>query len=383
MRAANRFSVRGRVVTSHEIIDDAVVEVAGDRIRAVYPFEPERQAGAAPPYRGTLLPGLVDIHNHGGFGHRFDETDPERARAAARYHHRHGTTTLLGSIVTAAPDTMVAQTAALRDVAATGDIAGIHIEGPFLSGKRCGAQDPRYLIDPDPRLIDRLLTAADGCLRMMTLAPERAGFDSAAQRLTASGVVVALGHTDADHETFRRALAPGGTGTLVTHFANCMPPLHHRDPGPMAAALVSAAAGDVFVELIGDGVHVDAGFGALVFAAARHRVVLITDAMQAAGLPDGEYRLGPQPVRVIGGVARVPSGALAGGTATLLHCLRWAVVDCGLGLVDAVRAAATTPAAAIGATDVGELRPGLRADLLVVDSDLELRAVLRRGQWVA
>jgi N-acetylglucosamine-6-phosphate deacetylase len=177
-------------------------------------------------------------------------------------------------------------------------------------------------------------------------------------------------------------LAPNGSGALVTHLANTMAPLHHRAPGAVAAALVGAAAGDVVVELIGDGVHIESGFGALVFATARHRVALVTDAMQAAGLPDGDYRLGPQAVHVEAGVARVPSGALAGGTATQLQCLRWAVHECGVDLVDAVRAAATTPAAAIGATAVGDLRPGMFADVLVVDSDLELRAVLRRGQWL-
>lgn len=377
--------LRGRVVTSAGIIDDAVIEVLGDRIHAVHTLEQWRSSGAdaePPPYLGTVLPGLVDIHNHGGFGDRFDDTDPDRIRAAARQHHRRGSTTLLGSIVTADPDTMVAQTAALRGVVATGELAGIHVEGPFLSEKRCGAQDPRYLTDPDPELVERLLAAAGGHLRVMTLAPERPGFAAVAQRLADSGVVVALGHSNADYERFRSALAPAGAARLITHLANCLPPLHHRDPGPIAAALAGAAAGEVTVELIGDGVHIDAGYGAMVFAAARHRVALITDAVQATGWPDGDYRLGPQAVRVVDGVARVPSGALAGGTATLLRCLRWAVFECGIGLVDAVRAAATTPAVVIGATDVGDLRPGMRADAVVVDSDLDLRAVLRRGQWM-
>ncbi|WP_228535899.1 N-acetylglucosamine-6-phosphate deacetylase [Nocardia sp. BSTN01] len=377
--------LRGRLVTSTGIIDDAVIEVLDGRIEAVRTLAQWTfgNRGAEPPaHLGTLLPGLVDIHNHGGFGHRFDTTDPEQARAAARYHHRQGATTVLASIVTAAPDTMVAQVAALREVAASGEIAGIHVEGPFLSERRCGAQDPRYLLDPDPGLVRRLLDAAGGYLRVMTLAPERPGFAAAAEQLAEHGVVVALGHTDADYERFREALAPSGSGTLVTHLANTMAPLHHRAPGPVAAALVAAAAGDVVVEMIGDGVHIESGFAALVFATARHRVALVTDAMQAAGLPDGDYRLGPQAVRVEAGVARVPGGALAGGTARQLQCLRWAVHECGVNLVDAVRAAAATPAAAIGATAAGDLRPGMFADVLVVDSDLELRAVLRRGRWL-
>lgn len=378
------WELRGRIVTSSGILDDGVITVRGSRIESVVPFAERmsRTTAEPPPHRGTILPGLVDIHNHGGFGHRFDTTDPEEARAAARGHHRNGTTTVLASVVTAAAETMLAQVAALRAVAASGEIAGIHVEGPFLSESRCGAQDPRNLRDPDPALIERMLTAGGGYLRVVTLAPERPGSAAAARQLAERGVVVALGHSDADYEQFRNALAPNGCGTLVTHLANAMSPLHHRAPGAVGAALVAAAAGDAVVELIGDGVHIESGFGALVFAAARNRVALITDAVQATGLPDGEYRLGPQAVRVDGGVARVPNGALAGGTATLLRCLRWAVSDCGVDLVDAVRAASATPAAVLAAADVGELSPGRYADALVVDSDLELRAVLRHGQWV-
>ncbi|MBB5914312.1 N-acetylglucosamine-6-phosphate deacetylase [Nocardia transvalensis] len=284
--------------------------------------------------------------------------------------------------MTGPPDDMVAQTAALRESAEDGAIAGIHIEGPFLSEARCGAQDPRYLIDPDPVLIDRLLTAGGGYMRMMTLAPERPGFDAAARTLADHGVVVALGHSDTGFADFRNALRPNGFGAIVTHLANGMPPLHHRAPGPVAAGLVAASERQVTVELIGDGVHVDPGFGALVFATAPGKVALITDAMQAAGLPDGDYRLGPQEVRVTGGVARVASGSIAGGTATLLHCLRWAVRECGVPLAEAVRAATATPAAALGLDDVGDLRSGLIADAIVIDATLGLRRVLRHGQWL-
>lgn len=381
----DHLDLRGRVVTATGILDDAVITVCGERIddvRSLARWSARNPGMNPPPHRGLLLPGLVDIHNHGGFGHRFDTTDPDEARAAASYHHRSGTTTLLASVVTAAPEAMVAQLAVLRDVAAEGAVAGIHVEGPFLTETRCGAQDPSYMIDPDPELIRRMLDAAGGYLRVLTLAPERPGSEAAAAQLADHGVVVALGHSDADYERFRRALAPVGQGRLVTHLANGMAPLHHRAPGPVAAALVQAAVGEVVVELIGDGVHVEPGFGALVFATARERVALVTDAMQAAGLADGAYRLGPQPVRVEGGVARIPGGALAGGTATLLQCLRWAVAECGIPLVEAVRAAATTPASVLGATDVGELRAGMYADVLVLDSGLELRAVLRHGQWV-
>jgi N-acetylglucosamine-6-phosphate deacetylase len=261
-------------------------------------------------------------------------------------------------------------------------IGGIHVEGPFLAAARCGAQDPRFLRDPDIELADQLLQAAGGQLRVMTLAPELAGFDEVAQRLSDSGVTVAVGHSDTDFATFRQALHPAGPGRLVTHLANGLPPLHHREPGPVAAALVAAAAGDVVVELIGDGVHIEAGFGALVFATAPGRVALITDAMQAAGMPDGEYRLGPQLVRVVDGVARIASGSIAGGVAHLRRCLSWAVGPCGVPLYDAVIAATSVPAAAAGLPDVGDIRTDQFADLLIVDDNLHLLRVLRRGQWL-
>lgn len=375
--------LRGRIVAASNTFDDGVVTFRGERIVAVEPFAAWAAAhpdSAPPPFEGTVIPGLVDIHNHGGFGHRFDTTDPDEARAAAGGHLRHGTTTVLAGIVTAAPEDMVAQTAMLSDLAADGVIAGVLAEGPFLSEVRCGAQDPRHLRDPDPALIDRLLAAADGCLRVMTLAPERPGFRRAAEQLADNGVVVALGHSDARYGEFRDALSPKGFGTLVTHLANGMSPVHHRDPGPVAAALVAASRGVAVVELIGDGVHVEAGFGALIFATAPERVALITDAMQAAGLPDGEYRLGPQAVRVSGRVARIANGSIAGGTSTLLDCLRWAVRECGVALPDAVLAATRTPAAAVGLDDVGDLRPGCHADILVLDEDMGLRRTLRRGR---
>ncbi|MGQ4596991.1 amidohydrolase family protein [Nocardia sp. R6R-6] len=386
MTERSELTIRGRIVSASVVLDDGVVLTSRERItavrsfaqwRAVHPDLPE------PPFSGTLLPGLVDIHNHGGFGHRFDTVDAAAARAAASAHHASGSTTVVASVVTGPAAEMVAQTAVLRELAEEGVLGGIHVEGPFLSESRCGAQDPRFLRDPDLHLTDQLLAAGGARLRAMTLAPERPGYVELARRLVDHGVVVALGHSDADYLTFRDALYPNGSGGLVTHLANGMPPLHHRDAGPVAAALVAAAAGDVFLELIGDGVHVDPGFAALVFATAPERVALVTDAMQAAGLGNGEYRLGPQSVTVRDGVARVGNGSIAGGLSTLLQCVARAVHESGISLRDAVLAATCTPATALGLPDVGDLRPGHFADLVTVDDDLQLRRVLRRGQWLS
>ncbi|MFI6867934.1 N-acetylglucosamine-6-phosphate deacetylase [Nocardia sp. NPDC050406] len=378
--------IRGRIVSAAHSFDDGVVSIAGQRIAAVRGFDEWKAAHPDSPTPlpvGTVLPGLVDIHNHGGAGHRLDTTDPDEAVAAVEYHRSQGTTTVLASIVTAAPEDMVAQVETLRELAEAGVIGGIHAEGPFLSGVRCGAQDPRYLMKPDPVLARRLVEAADGQLRIMTLAPELPGFGTVARLLAEYGVTVSLGHSDADFATFLNALRPHGFAGSVTHLANGMPPLHHRESGPVAAALTAAARGRVTVELIGDGVHVDSGFGALVFASAPERVALITDAMQAAGMPDGSYHLGPQEVRVDGGVARVASGSIAGGTAHLLRCVAWAVRECGVPLTEAVRAATLTPARTAGLEEVGDLAAGYHADLIVVDADLRLRRVLHRGRWLS
>ncbi|WP_054812287.1 N-acetylglucosamine-6-phosphate deacetylase [Nocardia arizonensis] len=384
MTAAPR-AVRGRVMRADRQLDDGVVTIEGERIACVAAFAEwvgRHPDSPVPEHAGTILPGLVDIHNHGGHGHGFDTVDPDRARAAARYHAAHGTTTVLAGILTAPAEEMIAQIASLREVAAEGTIGGIYAEGPYLSGVRCGAQDPRYVRDPDPDLTERLLDAGGGHLRVMTLAPELPGYGAVAQQLSDAAVTIALGHTDADYSRFLDALRPAGAAGLVTHLANAMPALHHRAPGPVAAALVAAARGSAVVELIGDGAHVDAGFAALVFAAAPGAVALVTDAMRAAGMPDGHYRLGPREVRVTAGIARLPDGALAGGTATLLECLRWTVYSAHVPLPIAVAAATAVPARAAGLTEVGDLRTGMYADLVIVDDNLRLRGVLRHGQWL-
>jgi N-acetylglucosamine-6-phosphate deacetylase len=377
--------VRGRIVTADRDIPDGVVGYTGTEILDVSPLITwvHRHPGLAPPPAdGIILPGLVDIHNHGGGGHSFTTTSELAARAAARHHHAHGSTTVLAGIVTSSPAQLLAQTTALGGLAAD-EIGGIYCEGPFLSAARCGAQDPRYLLDPDPALAEQLVAAAAGAFRVLTVAPERPGVAGLTEILAAADATLALGHSDADYDTFTAALAPAGPARLVTHLANGMPGLHHRAAGPVAAALVAAARGDAVVELIADGVHVDQGFVQLVFAAAPDRVALITDAMAAAGMPDGSYDLGPQRVTVADAVARLPGGALAGGTSHLLENVA-RVVRYGIPLRTAVRAATRTPAAAVGLTrhGIGELRPGAMSDLIVVDDDLRLKRVLRRGVWL-
>jgi N-acetylglucosamine-6-phosphate deacetylase len=391
--------IRGQVPTLG--LDDAIVTVSDSIIADVTPADgPAGGTDSAGAASGgglgpVILPGLIDIHCHGGGGHAFTTTDPAEARAVAAHHAARGTTRLLASLVTAAPDVLLAQVAALAPLVASGELLGIHLEGPFLSSARCGAQSPEFIRDPDPAFAGQLLDAADGAIKVVTLAPERPGADEVAKLFRAAGVVVALGHTNASYEVMASGLAELSGAGLVTHLANGMPPLHHRSAGPVAAALVAAAADEASVELISDGVHVDAGFTLLVFAAAAPgRVVLITDAMAAAGMADGDYVLGPQRVRVSGGVARLAGhdvvaeggtaapGAIAGGTSSLLEVVATAH-SAGVPLAAAAAAASVAPARALGLPGpAGTIASGAPADLVVTDDRLRPQRVLRDGRWI-
>ena len=392
--------LRGRVVLPDRVLDDGVVAVQGGHILWVGPSDasPEGLPGPSTPAGAvTILPGLIDVHCHGGGGASFpDVTTAQEALAAVHEHRRHGTTTLVASLVTAAADVLLTRTALLADLADAGEIGGIHLEGPFLSRLRCGAQDPDHMVPGSTALVQQVVQAARGHLVAMTVAAEVPGVlgdDGVLAHLASGGAVPSFGHTDASAEvteeglrTARTALAERGGRSgrpTVTHLFNGMPPLHHRDPGPVAACLGAAARGEAVVELVADGVHLAPATVRAVFdLVGAENIALVTDAMAAAGMPDGTYVLGPVAVRVKDGVARLADGgAIAGGTAHLLDVVRQAV-RAGVPLVAAVRSASGTPAAVVGRTDIGALAEGGRADLLIVDEDLRPLRVLHGGSWV-
>lgn len=392
--------LRGRVVTPTGVIEDGYVAVADGRITTVdaaAAYDRPTRGVDLPEPSGTLLPGLVDVHCHGGGGSSFTLGDPGQVTAAARHHLGQGTTSVVASAVTDSVERMLAAVQAAARSVKAGEVAAIHLEGPFLAPTRCGAQDPEYLRAPDPGLTRELLEAGAGHVRVMTVAPELPGAAAVIDLLASHDVLAAVGHTEADATTTEQALSRNGDG-LVTHLFNGMPPMHHRAPGPVAGALSAAARGTARVELIADGVHLADETVRTVFALlGAERVVLVTDAMAAAGMPDGDYRLGPQQVSVVDGVARLRDPgqpddgtrdagqrSIAGGTARLVDVVRRAVQHGGVGLVDAVTAASLTPAAVLGLdNELGSLQPGRRADVLVVDEDLRPRHVLRAGAWVA
>jgi N-acetylglucosamine-6-phosphate deacetylase len=277
--------------------------------------------------------------------------------------------------------------AVLAPLVRAGELAGVHLEGPFLSPARCGAQDPEALIPGDPDVLRELLGAAGGTVVAVTLAPETARADELVAVLREHAALPSFGHTDAGAAETTAAIRAAAGGPLsATHLFNGMPPLLSRAPGPVGACLAAAARGDLVLEVVGDGVHLAPETVAMLFDLVGPRgIALITDAMAAAGMRDGRYRLGSLPVEVSGGVARLARpdgpGAIAGGTARLVDVVR-RTVAAGVPLADAVLAATGTPATLLGLTDVGELAGGRRADVLVTDGDLNPTAVLWAGRWV-
>jgi N-acetylglucosamine-6-phosphate deacetylase len=367
----------GRLVTPDGIVD-GWLETTGKTITAIGPGQPPRPADRELAGR-WVVPGFVDIHVHGGAGADFSPGNDTAARQIVDLHRRHGTTTMVASLVTAGVDTLVTTLGSLADLVDEGVLAGIHLEGPFLSPARCGAHDPSLLRAPDPEVVDRLVAAGRGAIRMATLAPELPNAIDAVRRLVHAGVTVAIGHTDATYAQTRAGIDAGAT--VGTHLFNAMRPLHHREPGPVPALLEDSR---VTVELICDGVHLHP---AVVRMTARtacpDRVALVTDAMAAAGAGDGDFLLGGLAVRVTDGVARLADGdTIAGSTLTMDRAFRF-VIDAGIGLDDAVRMASTTPARVLGiANRVGTVAVGLDADLLILDETLRVRAVMTKGAWL-
>ncbi|MGW4494835.1 N-acetylglucosamine-6-phosphate deacetylase [Streptomyces sp. NPDC004376] len=373
-----------RVVLPTGVVDDGRVSVEGTRITTAGPAEaaPPAPAGAevVDASGHWLVPGFVDLHNHGGGGASFAVGSAEDALTAVRAHRAHGTTTLVASTVTDDLDLLARRAGLLGELAEQGEIAGIHFEGPFISPCRKGAHSEALLRDPDPAEVRKLLDAARGQARMVTLATELPGGLDSVRLLAEQGVIAAIGHTDASYEQTVEAIDAGAT--VATHLFNAMPPLGHRAPGPIAALLEDER---ITVELIDDGVHLHPAALQLAFHhAGADRVAFITDAMDAAGAGDGRYLLGPLEVEVREGVARlVEGGSIAGSTLTLDRAFQRAVTVDRLPVTDVVKALSVNPARLLGLSDrIGSLEPGKDADLVLLDAEFTVKGVMRRGEWV-
>ena len=371
------------LVSDGTVSPDGWVAVTGDRIIETGTGDSWRALTGPGPAdivdaRGAFLtPGFVDLHCHGGGGFSFAD-GPDGIRSALAVHRAAGTTRSVLSLVTASMDDLVDQLGVIADLASTDPtILGSHLEGPFLDVGHKGAHDPDLLLAPHRSTVARLIDAGRGALRQVTLAPELPGGLDAVRQLTDAGVTAAVGHTDADVELATAAFDVGAG--ILTHAFNAMNGLHHRAPGPVAAATGSDS---VVLELINDGVHVHPEVMRIAFASAPGRIALVTDAMAAAGSSDGSYRLGTLDVTVTDGVARLTDGgSIAGSTLTLDAALRRAVTDVGIALPDAVAAVTSTPARAIGrGHDLGRLAPGYAADLVLLDADLAVTGVWAAGE---
>lgn len=377
MDAARTLIHSARLVTDGQVVEDAWVLFEAGLVSAIgsgAPRPPSALVESVDAAGMWLTPGFIDIHCHGGGGASFDGT-VKSIRTAIDAHGANGTTRMMLSLVTAPLALLEERLSTVATLARTDNrILGSHLEGPFLHPGHKGAHDPGLLHDPRSVDVDRMIEAGGSSLTLVTLAPELPGALSAIARFSASGVVVAVGHTDADYAQTIAAFQAGAT--ILTHAFNGMNPIHHRAPGPVVAAFDSP---QVTAEIINDGVHLDSGVVRLAFASAPGRIAFVSDAMAAAGSNDGDYLLGGLVVTVRGGVARLDQdGSIAGSTITLDAAVRRAVQVVGVPLPAAVSAATETPARAIGrGHDLGRLAPGYLADAVLLDSSLAVA-----GVWV-
>lgn len=320
------------------------------------------------------LPGFVDLHCHGALGFDFGSCSVDEARAAAEFHLERGATAVVASVATAPLDEMRAAIVRLRGLVDEGVLAGIHLEGPYLSERRRGAHAPSLLRVPDRSEIRDLLDAGGGAVRVVTLAPELPGALDAVEDIVAAGAIAAAGHTDATAGEMRAAIEAGVR--LVTHAFNGMRPLHHRDPGPIAVALADER---VTLELILDGHHVADEIVELVRRLAPERLALVSDAMAATGCDDGRYEVAGSEVEVAGGIARVVrDGSLAGSTTPLGDAVaRYAALFApSIGELAAVSSLTASRLLGLPAP----LTPGAAADVVTFTEDGG-RRVLSRGRW--
>jgi N-acetylglucosamine-6-phosphate deacetylase len=373
-----------RLATPTRLLDDAFLVVEGASVRQV-------GAGTAP--RGShpvvdlsdvlLAPGFVDVHVHGGGGHQVNAATREEVEYSvsqmARFHAGHGTTALLATTVSDSPEVL---RAAVEGVAAAARapgaaVLGSNLEGPWIARSRAGAQFPGALRSPSIAEFSDLVARGQGTVRLVTLAPELDGALELIAVARAAGVVVSIGHTDADFETAATAFEAGARH--ATHLFNAMAPIHHRRPGPVAAALADER---VSLEIIADGVHIHPALISLVATLVPERLVLVTDAIGATGAAPGRHRLGPLEVLVSDGRAVLADHeeTVAGSVLTMDRAVALTVQVAGVPLLTALQAACLHPATVLGDDRKGRLSAGADADIVVLDRDLRTVATIIGGR---
>lgn len=324
-----------------------------------------------------VIPGLIDIHFHGCLGHDFSDADVNGLEVMADYQLKHGITSICPASMTFDEERLIKifKTAKEYRNAGGDELVGINMEGPFISYEKRGAQNADYIVKPDRKMFERLKEAAGGLIKLVAIAPETEGTLDFIREESGS-VHVSIAHTTADYELSGKAFKAGADH--VTHLYNAMPEFSHRSPGVVGAAFDNE---NVYVELITDGIHVDpsvvrAGFKMF----GSDRIVLVSDSMQACGMPDGEYELGGQKVIVKGNKATLADGTIAGSVSNLMDCVRNCVMNMHISLEDAIKCASANPAKSIGIFDrYGSIEKGKAANIVIMD-DFEICNVISKGE---
>ncbi|TYP71154.1 N-acetylglucosamine-6-phosphate deacetylase [Paenibacillus methanolicus] len=384
-----------RIGNIHIVADGATFEgevvVEDGVISAVYPADaaadrptPPADAAYIDGEGGWLLPGFIDVHVHGGYGADFMDATHEAFDTITKFHASHGTTTMLATTVTQSPEALeavVKATAAYREgVMPYASLLGVHLEGPFISEKWSGAQNPAYIVPPHTEWLKRWTVVYPSIIRMMTLAPEKEGAYETIRWLTDNGIIAACGHTDALYEEIKGAAEHGLRHAVHTY--NAMRGLHHREPGTLGGVMTTDT---ISAEIIADGHHVHpAAIDVLLRAKPADKALLVSDAISAAGLSDGNYDLGGLAVIVKDGVARLAEGGnLAGSTLTMMNAFRFMLSNTKLTAAEVSRLASGNPAKLLGIADrTGSIAGGKRADLVWTNAAFNIRRTWVRGREV-
>ncbi|HZP00669.1 MAG TPA: N-acetylglucosamine-6-phosphate deacetylase [Terriglobia bacterium] len=385
----------GTILTPTERIQNGVILIEGHRISKVGPREQVKIPAGVPVIDNldrVVVPGFIDMHIHGAAGHDLMEATPEAVSAVANYLARHGTTSFLATTVTASLDRTLHAAKGLGEIIRSSQSShgasdtivgaqpvGLHFEGPFLNIKKRGAHPASQIRNPSTDIAARFLDAAEGTARVFTLAPELDGALAVLEYARSRGLRVGIGHTNATFEEAERAIAAGATHAV--HLYNAMRPFQHRDSGIIGAALTDDR---ICAELICDGVHVEGpAIRLLAKAKGVERILLVSDSLSGAGMPDGNYRLGNFTVHVAGGVCRTVEGNLAGSTVTMDAAVRNLAHYSGLSYAECLRCATLNPAKILGLEkQKGVIVPGADADLAILDQNYYVTQTYVRGRAV-